>query len=69
MKVNRKTQIPNLVVYSALYAVLFGISFWLLVFRDESPTNWVLYIGLIWAVLGGLVKFALHSRKRHQQTL
>ena len=69
MKVNRKTQIPNLVVYSALYAVLFGISIWLLVFHADNPTNWVLYIGMIWAVLGGLVKFALYSRKRHQQTL
>ena len=69
MKIDMKKKIPNLVVYSALYAALFGISIWLLVFHDENPTNWVLYIGLIWAVLGGLVKFALHSRKRHQQTL
>jgi uncharacterized membrane protein YdjX (TVP38/TMEM64 family) len=69
MKIDMKTKIPNMVVYSALYATLFGISIWLLVFHDENPTNWLLYIMMIWAVLAGLVKFALHSRKRHQQTL
>jgi hypothetical protein len=40
-----------------------------LVFHPENPTNWILYIFMIWAVLGGLVKFALHSRKRRQQSL
>jgi tryptophan-rich sensory protein len=69
MKINMKKQIPNLVVYSALYAALFGISIWLLVFHNESPTNWLLYPMMIWSVLGGLVKFALHSRRRHQQSL
>ena len=64
-----KKRIPNLVVYSALYAALFGISIWLLVFHPESPTNWFLYVGMIGSVLAGLVKFALHSRKRHQQSL
>ena len=69
MKMNMKKGIPNLVVYSALYAAIFGISIWLLVFHPESPTNWVLYIAMIGSVLAGLVKFALHSRKRHQQSL
>jgi len=69
MKVNRKTQIPNMVVYLALYAALFGISIWLLVFHKESPTNWLLYPMMIWSVLAGLVKFALYLRKRHQQSL
>jgi len=69
MKMNMKKSIPNLVVYSALYAAIFGISIWLLVFHPESPTNWVLYIVMIGSVLAGLVKFALHSRKRHQQSL
>ena len=68
MKMNMKKRIPNLVVYSALYSALFGISIWLLVFHPESPTNWVLYIMMIGSVLAGLVKFALHSRKRHQQS-
>ena len=68
MKMNMKKRIPNLVVYSALYAALFGISIWLLVFHPESPTNWVLYIMMIVSVLAGLVKFALNSRKRHQQS-
>ena len=62
-------RIPNLVVYVALYAALCAISIWLLVFHPENPTNWILYILMIWAVLGGLVKFALHSRKRQQQSL
>ena len=69
MKTEMKKQIPNMVVYLTLYAAIFGISIWLLVFHDESPTNWVLYIAMIGSVLAGLVKFALHSRKRHQQTL
>ena len=69
MKMNMKTRIPNLAVYSALYAAIFGISIWLLVFHPESPTNWVLYIMMIGSVLAGLVKFALHSRKRHQPSL
>jgi hypothetical protein len=69
MKIDMKKEIPNLVVYSTLYAVLFGISIWLLVFHRESPTNWVLYTGVIGSVLAGLVKFVLHSRKRPQPTL
>jgi uncharacterized membrane protein YdjX (TVP38/TMEM64 family) len=67
MKLDRKTQIPNLVVYVVLYAILFGISIWLLIVDKESPTNWMLYVGMIWAVLGGLVKFIVHSRKKHSQ--
>ena len=66
MKMN--IRIPNLVVYVALYAALCAISIWLLVFHPENPTNWILYILMIWAVLGGLVKFALHSRKRHRHS-
>jgi len=69
MKVNMNKSIPNLVVYAALYAAVFGISIWLLVFHPESPTNWLLYPMMIWSVLAGLVKFALHLRKRHQQSL
>jgi hypothetical protein len=63
-----KKQIPNMTVYIALYAVVFGISIWLLAFHDESPTNWVLYLAMIVSILAGLVKFALHTRKRHQQS-
>ena len=68
MKTDMKKQIPNIVVYLALYAVIFGISIWLLVFHDESPTNRVLYIAMIVSALVGLVKFALYTRKRHQQS-
>jgi len=67
MKADMKKQIPNIVVYLALYAAIFGISSWLLVFHDESPTNWVLYIAMIVSILAGLVKFALHTRKRPQE--
>jgi hypothetical protein len=66
MKTN--IQIPNLLVYGVLYAVIFGISIWLLVFERESPTNWVLYAGLGVAVLAALVKFAVHGRKTNQQS-
>lgn len=65
MKIDRALQIPNILVYFLLYAVLFGTSIWLLVFHPESPSNWLLYIGMIWAVLAGAVKFALHSRKKN----
>ena len=68
MKTDVKKQIPNMVVYLALYAVIFAISIWLFVFHSESPTNWVLYVALIVSTLAGLVKFALHTRKRDQQS-
>jgi hypothetical protein len=63
MKVNR-TQIPNIIVYVVLYAILFGVSIWVLLTDRESPTNWLLYAGLIWAVLAGAIKFAVHSWKQ-----
>ena len=66
MRTEIKKQIPNMMVYLALYAAIFGISIWLLVFH-ESPTNWVLYIAMIVSILAGLVKFALRTRKRPQQ--
>jgi len=68
MKIDRNKQIPNMVVYGVLYAIIFGISIWLLAFHKESPTNWILYVAMVVAVLAGLVKFALDSRKRHQQS-
>ena len=68
MELDRKKTISNMVVYLALYAVIFGISIWLLVFHNESSTNWVLYIAMIVSVLSGLVKFALHTHKKHQQS-
>jgi len=66
---NMKKTIPNLVVYSALYAATFAISIWLFIFHPENPTNWILYVAVIASVLAGLVKLALHSRKRSQQSL
>jgi hypothetical protein len=68
MKVDRKKKIPNIAVYLALYATIFGISIWLLIFHNDSPTNWVLYIAMIVSALSGLVKFALHTHKKHQQS-
>jgi len=68
MKIDRNIKIPNIIVYFALYAVLFGISIWLLVFHPESPNNWFLYVGMVWSVLAGLVKFALRLRKSHQKS-
>ena len=59
-------QIPNLVVYATLYVTIFGISIWLLVAHADDRTNWVLYCLMIGSVLAGLVKFAVHSRKRQQ---
>jgi hypothetical protein len=64
MKINRNTQIPNPMVYAAVYVILFGVSIWVLITDPESPTNWLLYVGMIWAVLAGAIKLALHSWKQ-----
>ena len=69
MKMNTNKQIPNIVIYGALYTVIFGVSTWLLAFREDSPSNWILYVAMIVAVLSGLVKLAFHSRKRRQQSV
>ena len=66
MKVNGNTQIPNIIVYAALYVILFGISIWVLIANRESPTNWLVYAGLIGSVLAGVIKFAIHSSKRQR---
>lgn len=66
MKLNRNTQIPNIIVYAAAYAIVFGVSIWVLIANPESPTNWFLYAGMIWAVLAGVIKFAIHSWKQHR---
>lgn len=63
MKVNGNTQIPNIVVYAALYAILFGISIWLLIIDRESPTNWLVYPAMIGSVLAGAIKFAVYLWK------
>ena len=57
-----------MVVYGVLYAIVFGISIWLLVFHKESPTNWILYVLMTVAVFTGVVKLAVNSRKRHRQS-
>lgn len=69
MKLKINKQIPNIIVYLALYTIIFGVSIWLLNFHKESPTNWILYIAMIGSVLAGLVKFALQSRKKPQQSV
>lgn len=67
MKVNGNTQIPNLVVYAALYVIVFGISIWVLITDPEGPTNWIVYAAMIGSVLAGAIKFALNSWK-HRRT-
>jgi hypothetical protein len=66
MKVNRNTQIPNMLVYVALYAVLFGVSIWVLIADSEGPNNWLVYAGMIGSVLAGAIKFAVHSSRRQR---
>ncbi len=68
MNTDMRKEIPNFVVYLTLYALVFGISIWLLVYHRESPTNWILYIALTVSVVAALVKVALHMHKRHQQS-
>jgi hypothetical protein len=66
MKVNANTQIPNIVVYAALYVIIFGVCIWVLITDRESPTNWLAYAAMIGAVLAGAIKLALHSWKRQR---
>ena len=66
MKINGKTQIPNILVYAVLYAIVFGLSIWVLIADRESPTNWLVYAGLIGSVLAGAIKFAVHSWKKQR---
>ena len=66
MKVNGNTQIPNIIVYVALYAVIFGVSIWSLIAHRESPTNWLAYAAMIGSVLAGVIKFAAHSWKQQR---
>ena len=66
MKVNRNTQIPNIIVYIVLYAIVFGVCIWVLITDRESPTNWQVYALMIGAVLSGAIQFAVHSWKRQR---
>ncbi len=66
MKVKANTQIPNMVVYAALYAIIFGVCIWVLITDRESPTNWLAYAAMIGSVLAGAIKLAVHSRKRQR---
>ena len=66
MKVNGNTQIPNIVVYAVLYAIVFGISIWSLIAHSDSPSNWFAYVAMITLVLAGVIKFAIHSWKQQR---
>ena len=68
MKIDKNKQIPDILVFGVLYAVVFGISIWLLVFHKENPTNWILYPMIGAAVVAGLVKYGLHTRRSHQKS-
>ena len=57
-------QIPNIVVYSVLFLIIFGISIWLLAFHGDSPTNWILWVTMATAFFASLVRFALPLRKK-----
>ncbi len=68
MKIDRNKQVPNILVFAVLYALVFGISIWLLAFDNESPTNWILYPAMAVSVFAGMMKFALHLRKPHPRS-
>lgn len=68
MKIDRNKQVPNILVYAVLYALVLGISIWLLASDNESPTNWILYPAMAVSVFAGVVHFALHVRKTHQRS-
>jgi hypothetical protein len=66
MKVNGNTQISNIIVYAALYVIIFGVSIWALIAHTESPTNWLAYAAMIGSVLAGVIKFAAYSWKQQR---
>jgi uncharacterized membrane protein YoaK (UPF0700 family) len=66
MKVKTNTQIPNVIVYAALYTIIFGVSIWVLIADRESPTNWLAYAAMIGSLLAGAIKFAIHSWKQQR---
>jgi len=68
MKIDKNTQIPNTPVYVVLFGIVFGVNVWLSVFRNESPTNWILYALTAVAVFAGLVRLALKRRDKHART-
>ena len=55
-----------MIVYAALYALVFGISIWVLITDRESPTNWLAYAGMIGSVVAGVIKLAVHSWKQQR---
>jgi hypothetical protein len=56
MKMNRNKQVPNVVIYGVLYAVIFDVSIWVLAFHEDSPNKWILYVAMIVMGLNGLGK-------------
>ena len=67
MTISGNKRIPDTSVYIALYAAIFSIGIWLMVFHAESPNNWILYIAMIGSVVAGLAKVALRSAKGLQR--
>jgi hypothetical protein len=68
MKIDKNKQVPNMLVYGVLYAIIFATSIWLLAFHKENTSNWILYVATSGAVVAALVKVAFHSRKKYQQS-
>jgi hypothetical protein len=68
MKIDGNIQVPNMIVYAAVYAIVFGISIWLLAFHNDSSTNRYLYGAMTVSAVAGMTKLALHTRRRHQPT-
>lgn len=67
MTIDRNTRVSDTHVCSVIYAVIFGISIWLLGFRNDSPTNWILYIAMGVAVVAGLLKLGFDFLKKYQR--
>lgn len=67
MTINRNTRVPDALIHGVTYAGVYGISIWLLSFRNDSPTNWILYIAMGAAVGAGLLKLGFNSFKKYQR--
>ena len=69
MKVDRNGQIPRVIIYVAVYAVMFGVDVWLLTNgreRSERET-WIIYMSVTGSVFVGFCKLALRTSKRRKQ--
>ena len=68
MKIIGKKQVPNIVVYAVLYAIIFGTGIWLTIYHIDAVSDGIMYSAMGTAVLAGIVKSAIELNKSRQST-